>query len=237
MLLPQLKKRLTLANLFGFLCFLGNLQRFRDEEFGQRLRTELCDMLGVGIDLARGYGGRQAVGRSHGAELFDYFLLWHRGLSLRCANGVLGGQLSQSTVLLLKNINARKAIRNFYIFNYIATYRILLEDHLLVLVIAHCLLVQLVDALDQATHLVLQYGGGAQVQEVVPLVLGQQLVQLAHHNVGQRRVLDHNGNLGEEVLVADLQGAECLWSEVAILVHLNGLRSKAVGLQAQESAG
>lgn len=76
------------------------------------------------------------------------------------------------------------------------------------------------------SYLTFQHRRRSQIQELGPLLVRDHLSELRHHNIGQRRVPDHDGDLNEEGLVADLQIAEGFWREVTVFVHGDSLEKE-----------
>ena len=60
------------------------------------------------------------------------------------------------------------------------------------------------------------------------------LGQLDHEGVDEVGVLDDDGDLGEERLVADVEVLDGVRAEVSLLEHLDRLGGEAIGLQVQE---
>ena len=81
------------------------------------------------------------------------------------------------------------------------------------------------------SQLCLQRSRGSQVEVLCPAHVQPDLLgQLDHEGVDEVGVLDDDGDLGEERLVADVEVLDGVRAEVSLLEHLDRLGGEAIGL-------
>ena len=158
----------------------------------------------------------ESAGRGDVLEDFADVLIRQRILSASLASLVLQLSLLDKTRLLLE----------------------LLQHQVLMLVELDALLVELVHGVHHGPDLGLQGGGGPEV-EILSTARGQRqlLLHVQQECVDQVGVLDHDGDLSQHRLEADVQVLDRVRGEVILLEHLDGVLRHPIRLQRQKSLG
>ena len=158
--------------------------------------------------------GVESAGRGDVLEDFADVLIRQGVLSASLASLVLQLSLLDKTRLLLE----------------------LLQHQVLMLVELDALLVELVHGVHHGPDLGLQGGGSPEVEILGP-ARGQRqlLLHVQQQGVDQVGVLDHDGDLGQHRLEADVEILDGVRREVAVPEHLDGVLGHSVGLQREET--